>query len=112
MHLALQTVGLVRALGADRTPLARENLALPQQLRCFERVIGSIRRECTDHLVPLNAAHLRTIISEYVAYYNRARCHQSLGGNAPEPRPADHGDGSVYAIPHLGGLHHEYLRAG
>ena len=47
-----------------------------------------------------------------VKHYNRSRCHQSLAGNAPEPRPIEDGDGSVYAIPHLGGLHHEYRRAG
>ena len=75
-------------------------------------MIGSIRRECTDHLIPLDETHLRKILGEYVEYYNTARCHQSPGGNAPEPRPVHDGDGSVYAIPHLGGLHHEYRRAG
>jgi len=77
-----------------------------------ERLIGSIRRECTDHLVPLNESHLRKILGEYVEYYNTVRCHQSLDGNAPAPRPIENGDGSVYAIPHVGGLHHEYRRAG
>ena len=76
---------------------------------CVERVIGSIRRECTDHIVPLREAHVRGVLREY---YNRSRCHQSLDGNAPEPRAVKNGDGSVYAIPHLGGLHHEYRRAG
>ena len=76
-----------------------------------ERVIGSIQRECTDHLIPLDEAHLRTILGEYVVYYNTARCHQSLDGNAPEPRAVDDGEGSVYAIPPVGGLHHEYRRA-
>ena len=56
--------------------------------------------------------HLRRTLNEYVEYYNRSRCHQSLDGNAPEPRPVEDGDGSVYAIPHLGGLHYEYRRAG
>jgi len=77
-----------------------------------ERVIGSIRRECTDHLVPLNEQHLRKILGAYVEYYNRARCNQSLDGNAPEPREVQDGDGSVYSIPHVGGLHREYRRAG
>ena len=63
-------------------------------------------------MVPLNEAHLRKILSEYVAYYNCSRCHQSLDGNAPKPRPVEDGDGCVYAIPHLGGFHHEYRRAG
>jgi len=53
-----------------------------------------------------------TLLREYVGYYNRSRCHQSLEGNAPEPRPVEHGDGSVYAIQYAGGLHHEYRHAG
>jgi len=61
---------------------------------------------------PRRPQHLRNILSEYVAYYNRSRCHRSLEGNAPEPRLVEDGDGSVYAIPHMGGLHHEYRRAG
>ena len=48
----------------------------------------------------------------YLAYYNESRCHQSLGGNAPEPRGLEDGSGSMHAIPHLGGLHHRYSRAG
>jgi transposase InsO family protein len=84
----------------------------PWQNPFVERLIGSIRRECTDHLVPLDESHLRKILGEYVAYYNAARCHQSLDGNAPEPRTVEDGDGSVIAIPRVGGLHHEYRRAG
>jgi transposase InsO family protein len=98
----------VVAMGTREVLNARQ---APWQNPFAERVIGSIRRECTDHLIPLNEAHLRRILREYVAYYNRARCHQSLGGNAPEPRTVEDGDGSVYAIPHLGGLHHRYSRA-
>ena len=75
-----------------------------------KRVIGSIRREWTDHLIPLNEAHLRKILAEYVEYYNRSRCHQSLDGNAPEPRRVE--DGSIHAIPHVGGLPREHRRAG
>ena len=56
--------------------------------------------------------HLRGVLREYVEYYDGSRCHQSLDGNAPEPRTAERGDSSVYAIPHVGGLHHEYRRAG
>ena len=71
-----------------------------------------MRRWHTDHLVPLNEAHLRKTLQEYVAYYNCSRRHQSLDGNAPEPRVVEDDDGAVYAIPYLGGLHHEYRRAG
>jgi len=99
----------IAAIGMKEVVSAKQS---PWQNPYAERVIGSIRRECTDHLVPLNEAHLRKILGEYVEYYNRVRCHQSLGGNAPERRAVEDGDGSVYAIPHLGGLHHEYRRAG
>ena len=99
----------IAALGMNEVISAKKS---PWQNPFVERVIGSVRRECTDHLVPLNEAHLRSILGKYVAYYNRSRCHQSLDGNAPQPRPVEDGDGSIYAIPHLGGLHHEYRRAG
>ena len=54
-----------------------------------ERMIGSIRRECLDHLVVLNERKLRRILSEYIAYYNKVRPHQSLDGNPPEPREVE-----------------------
>ena len=57
--------------------------------------------------MPLNGAHLRMVLGEYVAYYNRSRCHQSPDGNAPEPREAEGGHSPVYVIPHVGGLQHE-----
>jgi transposase InsO family protein len=99
----IATLGIKEVISAKQAPW---------QNPYAERVIGSIRRECTDHLVPLNEAHLRKILGEYVEYYNHSRCHQALDGDAPEPRHVDDGDGSVHAIPHLGGLHHEYRRAG
>lgn len=84
----------------------------PWQNPYAERVIGSIRRECTDHLVHLNEAHLRKTLQEYVAYCNGSRCHQSLDGKASEPRNVEDGNGTVYAVPHVGGPHHPYRRAG
>ena len=71
-----------------------------------------LHRECMDHVVPMNESHLRKILGEYVAYYNESRCHQSLDGNAPERRDVEGDGGSMHAIPHLGGLHHRYARAG
>ena len=56
--------------------------------------------------------HLLAVLAEHVEYYSRLRCHQSLEGNAPQPRVIERDTGFVHAIPHLGGLHHEYLRAG
>jgi len=99
----------IKSIGMKEVISAKQS---PWQNPFCERVIGSIRRECTDHLVPLNESHLRKILGEYVRYYNTARCHQSLDGNSPEPRCVEDGEGSVYALPHLGGLHHEYRRAG
>jgi transposase InsO family protein len=99
----------ITALGMTEVVSAKR---APWQNPYAERVIGSIRRECTDHLVPLNEAHLRRVLDAYVEYCNGSRCHQSLDGNAPQPREVEAGDGSVYAIPHLGGLHHHYRRAG
>ena len=83
----------------------------PWQNPFCERVIGSIRRECTDHIIALGEHHLCGLLRQYAEYYNRARCHLSLDGNAPEPRDVEGGRGSVRAIPHLGGLHHRYARA-
>ena len=76
-----------------------------------ERVVGSIRRECTDHIVALGEGHLRRVLRSYADYYNRSRCHLSLERNAPEPREVESGPGRVRAIAHLGGLHHRYTRA-
>ena len=83
----------------------------PWQNPFCERVIGSIRRDCLDHLIVLNEAHLWRILSEYVAYYNATRPHGSLDGNCPIPREIQGPDqGKIVAIPVLGGLHHRYDR--
>ena len=83
----------------------------PWQNPYVERVIGSIRRECTDHIIALGERHLVRILLRYAAYYNRDRCHLHLERNAPEPRPVENGVGKVIATAHLGGLHHRYSRA-
>ena len=84
----------------------------PWQNPYCERVIGSIRRECLDHIIILNEAHLRRTLSEYFRYYNESRTHTSLEGNSPIPREVEPpSNGRVVAIPFLGGLHHQYTRA-
>lgn len=84
----------------------------PWQSPYVERLIGSIRRDCLDHLIVLNEAHLRRILRDYFAYYHEARTHLSLDRNAPVPREVEPPScGRVIAIPHLGGLHHRYTRA-
>jgi len=84
----------------------------PWQNAYAEHVIGSIRRECLDHVIVLSEDHLRTIVREYIDYYNNSRTHMSLKGNAPVPRDVEPPErGKVVAIPQVGGLHHRYTRA-
>ena len=83
----------------------------PWQNPYVERVIGSIRRECTDHIIALGEQHLLQTLLRYATYYNQARCHLSLDRNAPEPRSIEDGCGEVIATAHVGGLHHRYGRA-
>ena len=87
---------------------------------CFcERVIGTLRRECLDFLIPLDQMHLLRIVKEWTSYYNKSRPHMSLGPGIPSPpehlpvrlQPRRHriaGDRRVSARPVLGGLHHDY----
>ena len=77
-----------------------------------ERLIGSIRRECLDHVIVLNEEHLCRILAECFSYYHEARAHLSLDRNSPIPRPVCPPEqGSVVAKAYLGGLHHCYTRA-
>ena len=78
-----------------------------------ERVIGTLRRECTNHIIAMGERHLLRVVREFVEnYYNIGRCHQSLDGDAPVKRRRwSLGDGAVRATPVLGGLHHVYHRA-
>ena len=88
-----------------------------------ERVIGTIRRECLDWLIPLSESHLRSILKSWIPHYNRARPHMALGPGVPDPPLANldlphpnsrHRRGESYAVhanPILGGLHHEYVLA-
>lgn len=83
----------------------------PWQNPYCERVNGSIRRECTDHLIVLNQQHLMARLEEYGRYYNEIRPHLSLDRNAPQPREPDPpANGRVVSTPILGGLHHKYHR--
>jgi transposase InsO family protein len=83
----------------------------PWQNAYVERVIGSIRRECLDHVVIFNERHLRRVLSSYVDYYQHTRTHLSLDRDCPDPRPImPRRIGKVIAIPQVGGLHHRYER--
>jgi putative transposase len=84
----------------------------PFQNPYAERLIGSIRRECLDHLIIINEEHLRRILREYRDYYHHSRPHQSLERNSPTPREIElPPKGKVISIPQVGGLHHLYRRA-
>jgi hypothetical protein len=72
-------------------------------------LIGSIRRECLDHIVIFGEAHLRRILEAYTDYYNRVKTHLSLGKDSPGHRPVQR-LGQLTAQPILGGLHHQYCR--
>ncbi len=82
----------------------------PWQNPFVERVIGSIRRECTDHIIPFGRRHLLRTLHEFADYYNTSRPHQSLNRNSPVPLKIE-AVGEVRGKPVLGGLHHRYFRA-
>ncbi len=77
-----------------------------------ERMIGSIRRECVNHIIVLSEAHLRRQLKQYFTYYHDTRTHLSLAKQCPKHMKINtHNQGNVIALPHVGGLHHEYQRA-
>jgi len=92
----------------------REVLTAPQspwQNAFVERLIGSIRRECLDHVIVLNETGLRRILKSYLDYYERSRTHLALGKDAPSSRPIQPAAmGRVAEVPQVGGLHHRYER--
>jgi putative transposase len=83
-----------------------------QQLRdpFVERVIGTLRRECVDHVIVWNDRALRRVLRAYLPYYHDWRTHLSLGKDAPHEREVDRAAGPVVTVPHVGGLHHHYER--
>ena len=85
--------------------------ASPWENAYAERVIGSIRRECLDHLIVVNERHLRRVLKEYLSYYDGCRTHLSLSKDSPSARALEsREEGNVIAFPLLGGLHHRYKR--
>ncbi len=99
----------VERMGIEQVVIAARS---PWQNPFVERLIGSIRRECLDHVIVLNERHLKRTLTCYFDYYHRWRTHQGLGMDCPDGRdihPAERG--SVVEIEHLGGLHHHYERA-
>ena len=83
----------------------------PWQNAYVERVIGSIRRECLDHVIVANAAGLRRVLAGDIAYYMRSRTHLALAKDSPMPRPVQSPSaGRIVVTPEVGGLHHRYDR--
>ena len=96
----------VRAMGIRDRPIAPRS---PWQNGHAERLIGSIRRDCLDHVVVFGERHLRHLLGSYQKYYNDARTHLSLNKDTPASR-AVQAVGRIVPTPHLGGLHHQYMR--
>ena len=94
--------------GLKRFSLHRDH---PGRVLSWERLIGSIRRECLDHVIVFNEASLRRILTSYFYYYERSRTHLSLAKDAPEERPVQPRElGHVIELSQVGGLHHRYER--
>ncbi len=96
----------MRHIGIRDRPTAPHS---PWQNGYSERINGSIRRECLDHILIFGEAHFRRVMRAYVKYYNNARTHLSLEKNSPVERRV-HAEGAIKSVSHLGGLHHEYVR--
>src|SRR5215471_8657539 len=98
----VKAMGMKEVLSAPRSPWQRAYV---------ERVIGTIRRECLDHVIVFNEVSLHRTLDSYLDYYHRSRTHLSLAKDSPEPRRVQPPEmGSVVAISQVGGLHHRYER--
>ena len=97
-----------KALGIEEVVIAPRS---PWQSPYVERVIGTMRRVCLDHVVVLGESHLRRVVRSYVSYYLHSRCHLSLDKDAPTRSAVQPPQrGRVIEIPEVGGLHHRYER--
>jgi putative transposase len=95
-----QTMGIEDVVTAPRSPW---------QNPFVERVIGTLRRECLDHVIVWNERALRRHLQQYLAYYHEWRTHLSLGRDAPVPRAEPPPTcGTLVQVPHVSGLHHHY----
>ena len=93
----------------------RTPIRAPRANAICERLLGSVRRECLDHMLILRETHLDRVLKEYIAYFNRARPHQGIQQQIPAASEAavvsGKATGKVIGFPVLGGLHHDYRRA-
>jgi len=104
----LEFVRRTLGLGLEQKLIAPRS---PWQNPFVERLIGSLRRECLDHVIVLHESHLRRRLTDYFHYYHRHRTHRSLDEDAPDLRAVEPPDqGNVIALPMVSGLHHRYVR--
>jgi putative transposase len=104
----LEAQDTIRNLGIEEVLIAPQS---PWQNPFVERLIGTLRRECLDHVIVLSETHLKRIVSSFLEYYHQVRPHRSLHQNAPQPREVDPPErGKVVAESMVGGLHHHYRR--
>jgi transposase InsO family protein len=98
----------IKSLGIDEVITAPRS---PWQNPYVERVIGSIRRDCLDHMIIINERHLRRTLRNYFDYYHSCRTHLSLNKDPPDSRAVESVEyGNIVALPRVGGLHHRYTR--
>jgi transposase InsO family protein len=98
----VKAMGIKQVLSAPRSPWQRAYV---------ERVIGTLRRECLDHVIIFDQASLSRHLNRFLEYYHHSRCHLSLAKDTPESRPVQPPErGRVISIPQVGGLHHRYER--
>ena len=108
-------VNFARVAGTSRIEILKTPYHAPRANAICERLLGSVRRECLDHLLILHEKQLHRVLGAYVQYFNRARPHQGIKQQIPEPHvgpvPPGHAGGKVISSPVLGGLHHDYCRS-
>jgi len=103
-----QFVRRVKGMGIDQVTISARS---PWQNPYVERLIGSIRRECLDHVIILSEKQLRRLLHSYFAYYHRSRTHLGLEKDCPDPRLIELSDqGPITEESMIGGLHHRYYR--
>jgi putative transposase len=108
MAYGLCFLNRVRAMGIEEVLTAPRS---PWQSPYVERIIGSICRECLDHVIIFNETHLRRVLSSYFRYYHKSRTHLSLNKDCPDLRRTQPPSaGKIVAIPEVGGLHYRYER--
>ncbi len=108
-------VGFARVAKTSNIEILKTPYHAPRANAICERFLGSVRRECLDHLLILHEKQLHRMLNAYVQYFNRVRPHQGIEQQIPEPKagpvPAERAGGEVISFPVLGGLHHDYRRS-